>query len=151
MYRPISLQTRGFSLSPLANKGMNISELLRAETLPGDETAGKPSLPLGVRVLIVAAALLPSSVAAWLMLMPGFRSPGAIAIALPILCMSLLAVFTVIFIAQYRALLERIQSRSYTLHQDKVITLLLGDFDAGSKDWLWKQIVGVRSFISPAV
>lgn len=134
----ISLQTRGFSLSPLANKGMNISELLRAETLPGDETAGKPSLPLGMRVLIVAAALLPSSVAAWLMLMPGFRSPGAIAIALPILCMSLLAVFTVIFIAQYRALLERIQSRSYTLHQDKVITLLLGDFDAGSKDWLWE-------------
>jgi PAS domain S-box-containing protein len=138
----ISLQTRGFSFSPLANKGMNISELLRAETSPDEEAqglAGKSSSPsLRVRLLIVAAALLPSSVAALLLLMPDFRSPAAIATALPVLSLSLLAVLTVIFIAQYRALLDRIQSQSYTLHQDKVITLLLEDFDAGSKDWLWE-------------
>jgi PAS domain S-box-containing protein len=138
----ISLQTRGFSFSPLANKGMNISELLRAETSPGEETrglAGKSLSPsLTVRLLIVAAALLPSFFAALLLLLPEFRSLAAIAMALPVLSLLLLAVFTVIFIAQYRALLDRIQSQNYTLHQDKVITLLLEDFAAGSKDWLWE-------------
>src|SRR5215212_11952091 len=83
----ISLQTRGFSFSPLANKGMNISELLRAETSPAEETqglAGKPFSPsFTVRLLIVAAALLPSSVAALLLLLPDVRTPAAVAVALP--------------------------------------------------------------------
>ena len=111
----ISLQTRGFSFSPLANKGMNISELLRAETSPAEEAqglAGKSFSPsLTVRLLIVAAALLPSSVAALLLLLPDFRSPAAMAMALAVLSLFLLAVFTVIFIAQYRALLDRIHSQ----------------------------------------
>jgi PAS domain S-box-containing protein len=136
------LQTRGFSLSPLADKRMNISELLRAETSPCNEThglAGKSPLPsLRVRLLIVAAALLPSSIAALLVFIPAFRSPAAMAMALPALCLSLLGVFVFIFIAQYRTLLDRIRSQNYTRHQDKVISLLLEDFDAGSRDWLWE-------------
>jgi PAS domain S-box-containing protein len=121
---------------------MNISELLRAETSPSNEThglAGKSPLPsLRVRLLIVAAALLPSSIAALLVFIPAYRSPAAMAMALPALCLSLLAVFVFIFIAQYRTLLDRIRSQNYTRHQDKVISLLLEDFDAGSRDWLWE-------------
>ncbi|MGH6873685.1 MAG: sensor histidine kinase [Aestuariivirgaceae bacterium] len=58
--------------------------------------------------------------------------------ALPILSLSLLVIFAIIFIAQYRTLLERIRNQSYARHQDKVISLLLEDFEAGSRDWLWE-------------
>jgi PAS domain S-box-containing protein len=60
------------------------------------------------------------------------------ATALPILCLSLVVIFAIIFLAQYRALLDQMRSQSYSRHQDKVIGLLLEDFEAGSRDWLWE-------------
>jgi PAS domain S-box-containing protein len=140
------LHTRGFSSSSLTNEGMNISELLRAETSPCDGPQGSADPARGnspfpsfhTRLSIVVAALLPSGLAVLLVWMPPFRSPAWMVAALPILCLSLVVVFAIIFIAQYRTWLDQMRSQGYSRHQAKVISLLLKDFEAGSRDWLWE-------------
>lgn len=121
------LPAYSLSLSDAASSNIWVPVLVMISSLLAYCLASVPSAALLLLGLMVSALTLPA-----------LRSPDWTSVVLLVTCLCHFAVFAALIIARYRCLLDLAQNEENCRRQTEIISLLLKDFESGSKDWLWE-------------
>jgi PAS domain S-box-containing protein len=122
------LPAANLSLTDTASANMWVMALIMISSVLAYCFASVPSA-----ALLLLGLTLPSAV-----LVPALRSSDWLAAVLFLACLCYLAVFAGLIVARYRLLLDVARSEENCRRQAEIISLLLKDFESGSKDWLWE-------------